>query len=117
MITIAVAAVTAGGKTTAVDELKKLLPLAESLHFDDYSFAGEVEDFHRWVMNGADYHVWKLDPLERDIRALREGGTCDFLILDYPFACRHAQIAPYIDAAFFIDNPLDVALARRVPRA
>ena len=116
MITIAVAAVTAGGKTTVVRELLKLLPNAKSLHFDDYSFEGEVEDFGQWVRDGADYHVWKLDPLARDIRAIRESGACETLILDYPFAYRHRQIAPYIDAAFFIDTPLDVALARRVLR-
>ena len=116
MKVIAVAAVTAGGKTTAVNALQQLLPRAESLHFDDYSFAGEVEDFAQWVLDGADYHVWKLDPLERDIRQIRDSGACDFLILDYPFAYCHKQIAPCIDAAFFIDTPLDVALARRVLR-
>ena len=116
MRVVAVAAVTAGGKTTAVNELKKLLPRATSLHFDDYTFAGEVEDFAQWVRDGADYHVWKLEPLARDILALRASGACDYLLLDYPFAYRHRTIAPYIDAAFFIDTPLDVALARRVLR-
>ena len=116
MRVVAVAAVTAGGKTTVVRELLNRLPKAKSLHFDDYSFAGEVEDFRQWVMDGADYHVWKLDPLEQDIVRIRDSGVCDYLILDYPFAYRHRQIAPYIDVAFFIDTPLDVALARRVLR-
>ena len=52
---IAVSAVTAGGKTTVVNEIKKRLPRCASLHFDDYSFEGEVEDFHQWVLDGADY--------------------------------------------------------------
>lgn len=116
MITLAVAAVTAGGKTTAVRALLQLLPRAQALYFDDYSFEGEAADFAQWVRDGADYHVWKLDPLEADIRRVRDSGTCEYLILDYPFAYRHKQIAPYIDKAFFIDTPLDVALARRVLR-
>jgi len=43
---IAIAAVTAGGKTTIVNEIKKQLKNVESLHFDDYSFEGEVYDFY-----------------------------------------------------------------------
>ena len=116
MITLAVAAVTAGGKTTAVRALLQLLPRAQALYFDDYSFEGEVSDFAQWLQDGADYHVWRLDPLEKDILRIRAAGVCDYLVLDYPFAYRHKQIAPYIDVAFFIDTPLDVALARRVLR-
>lgn len=37
---ISVAAVTAGGKTTIVNELRKRLPNSQSLHFDDYTFEG-----------------------------------------------------------------------------
>lgn len=46
---IAVGAVTAGGKTTAVNAVRERLPRAASLHFDDYSFEGEVEDFSKWI--------------------------------------------------------------------
>ncbi len=113
---IAVAAVTAGGKTTIVNELKKRLRNAQSLHFDDYTFEGEVDDFHQWVLDGADYQVWNLSPLEADILKIKSAGMCDYLILDYPFAYRHDAIKPYIDTAFFIDTPLDVALARRILR-
>ena len=42
---IAIGAVTAGGKTTVVNAVKERLPRAASLHFDDYSFDGEVEVF------------------------------------------------------------------------
>ena len=38
MIIIAISPVTAGGKATTVHELKKILPNAQSLHFDDYTF-------------------------------------------------------------------------------
>lgn len=88
MITIAISAVTAGGKTTTVNMLAKVLPNARTLHFDDYNFEGEVNDFYRWVLDGA----------------------------DYPFAYCHKTIKDYIDKAFFINTPLDVALARRILR-
>lgn len=116
MQVIAIAAVTAGGKTTVVHELQRRLPKTAALHFDDYSFAGEVEDFHQWVLDGADYNVWDLSPLEKDILSLRDSGQYDHLLLDYPFAYCHDQIKPYIDFAVFIDTPLDIALARRVLR-
>ena len=114
---IAVAAVTAGGKTTVVNELKKRLQNSQSLHFDDYTFEGEVDNFYEWVNAGADYYsAWNLKPLEEDILKIKAAGTCDYLILDYPFAYCHDTINPYIDMAFFIDTPLDIALARRILR-
>ncbi len=113
---ISVAAITAGGKTTVVNELKKRLPNSRSLHFDDYTFEGEVDNFYQWVLDGANYHVWNLSPLEDDIIKIKSEGKCDYLILDYPFAYCHDTIKPYIDTAFFIDTPLDVALARRILR-
>lgn len=114
---IAVAAVTAGGKTTVVNELKKKLQNSRSLHFDDYTFEGEVDNFYEWTQSGADYYsVWNLKPLEEDILKIKASGTCDYLILDYPFAYCHDTIKPYIDTAFFIDTPLDIALARRILR-
>ena len=35
--------------------------------FDDYTFEGEVDNFYQWVLDGANYHVWNLKPLEEDI--------------------------------------------------
>ena len=85
MKVIAIAAVTAGGKTTTVNEIKKQLSNVQTLHFDDYVFEGEVDNFYQWV-------------------------------LDDPFAYYNEQIRKYIDVAFFIDTPLDIALARRILR-
>ena len=116
MKVIAVAAVTAGGKTTAVNEIKMRLANSQALHFDDYVFEGEVDNFYQWTLNGADYNVWNLEPLEKDILRIQNNGTCDYLFLDYPFAYRNEQIRKYIDVAVFIDTPLDVALARRILR-
>lgn len=116
MYVVAVAAVTAGGKTTVVNELKHRFPNTQTLHFDAYSFEGAVDDYDQWVLNGADYCVWNLESLERDILKIEHSGECDLLVLDYPFAYCHPLIKPYIDLCVFIDTPLDVALARRVLR-
>ena len=116
MKVIAIAAVTAGGKTTVVNELVEKLPRAKSLHFDDYSFEGEVEDFGAWVKDGADYNVWDLSPLKKDILAIMESSECDYLVLDYPFAYCNSELSEYIDCAIFIDTPLDIAMARRILR-
>lgn len=113
---IAVSAVTAGGKTTAVNAVKEKLPRCTSLHFDDYSFEGEVEDFYQWVLDGADYNVWDLSPLKADIEKIIRSGEYDYLLLDYPFAYRNDLIRDYIDCAVFIDTPLDIAMARRILR-
>lgn len=116
MKVIAIAAVTGGGKTTIVNAIKSELKNVKSLHFDDYSFDGEVEDFHEWVMQGADYNVWDLTPLIDDINDIKRKGNCDYLLLDYPFAYCHDEVKKYIDCAVFIDTPLDIAMARRVLR-
>jgi uridine kinase len=116
MKTIAIAAVTAGGKTTTVNRLIDRLKNVQALHFDDYSFEGEVDDFNKWVLDGADYNVWNLKPLEEDIVKIKNSGKCDYLILDYPFAYGHQMIKKYIDIAIFIDTPLDIALARHILR-
>lgn len=113
---IAIAAVTAGGKTTVVSEIKKQLKSVQSLHFDDYTFEGEVDDFYAWVTQGANYNVWDLSPLIKDICEIKRNENCEYLLLDYPFAYCHTELSKYIDCAIFIDTPLDIALARRVLR-
>lgn len=113
---IAIGAVTAGGKTTIVNAVKNKLPRTTSLHFDDYSFEGEVDDFYKWVLDGADYNVWNLSPLKEDIEKIISSGQFDYLLLDYPFAYKNKLIKEYIDCCIFIDTPLDIAMARRVLR-
>ena len=113
---IAIGAVTAGGKTTVVNAIKDQLSKIASLHFDDYSFEGEVEDFSKWVSEGADVHVWDLSPLKADIERIIRSGEYDYLLLDYPFAYQHQIIRDYLDCCIFIDTPLDIAMARRVLR-
>lgn len=113
---IVIGSVTADGKTTVVNAIKGRLPRTASLHFDDYSFEGEVEDFSKWVSEGADVHVWDLSPLKADIERIIRSGEYDYLLLDYPFAYHHQMIKDYLDCCIFIDTPLDIAMARRVLR-
>ncbi len=103
---IAIGAVTAGGKTTVVNALKDRLTRTAALHFDDYSFEGEVEDFYKWVSEGADCNVWDLSPLKADIEKIIQSGEYDYLLPDYPFAYLHTMIRDYLDCCIFIDTPL-----------
>ena len=113
---IAIGAVTAGGKTTLVNAIKDKLTRTASLHFDDYSFDGEVNDFYKWVSDGANYNVWDLSPLKADIEKIINSYRYDYLLLDYPFAYQNKMIKDYLDCCIFIDTPLDIALARKVLR-
>ena len=113
---IAIGAVTAGGKTTLVNAIKDKLTRTASHHFDDYSFDGEVNDFYKWVSDGANYNVWDLSPLKADIEKIINSDRYDYLLLDYPFAYQNKMIKDYLDCCIFIDTPLDIALARKVLR-
>lgn len=114
---IAIGAVTAGGKTTVVNTIKNRLPRTTSLHFDDYSFDGEVDDFTKWVSKCEEYYnVWDLSPLKADVEKIINSGEYDYLLLDYPFAYQNKMIKDYLDCCIFIDTPLDIAMARRVLR-
>lgn len=116
MKTVAIGGLTAGGKTTIVNILKDILPDAVSLHFDDYEFDGQVDDYYKWVKEGADYNVWDLKPMSDDIIKIKNCGKYKYLLLDYPFAYCNDMLKQYIDAAVFIDTPLDIALARGILR-
>lgn len=117
MKVIAIGAVTAGGKTTVVNAIKNRLPRTTSLHFDDYSFDGEVDDFTKWVSKREEYYnVWDLSPLKADVERITNSGEYDYLLLDYPFAYKNKMMKDYLDCCIFIDTPLDIAMARRVLR-
>ncbi|OIU68580.1 AAA family ATPase [Rossellomorea aquimaris] len=113
-LTIAIAAISGGGKTTITKQLNRTLPNSKSLLFDDYDFKGP-DDFIKWIENGGHPDEWDLSPLIRDIKAIRMEAL-DYLILDFPFAHLHSQANEFIDYAIFIDTPLDMAMARRLIR-
>ena len=114
---IAIGAVTAGGKTTVVNAIKSRLPRPASLHFDDYSFDCEPDDFTQWVSKPEEfYNVWDLSPLKADADRIINIREYDYLLLDYPFAYKNKMMKDYLDCCIFIDTPLDIAMARRVLR-
>lgn len=115
-IVIAVAAVSGGGKTTVINELKRKLPLSKAIYFDDYDFEECPEDFFQWVQSGADYNAWNIEILADNIKRLLDEYNLKYVLLDYPFAYKNDKVTPYIDFAIFIDTPLDIAMARRILR-
>lgn len=115
-IVIAIAAVSGGGKTTVINELKIRLPLSKAIYFDDYDFEECPGDFWQWVQSGADYNAWNIEILANDIESLLAQTNFNYILLDYPFAYKNDKVTPYIDYAIFIDTPLDIAMARRILR-
>lgn len=111
---ISITGVSGGGKTTVAKYLNKKLDNSKILYFDDYDFDGP-DDIIEWVDNGANYDEWTLTPLIRDVENLF-AEPLDYIILDFPFAYKHAKMSHLIDLTIYIDTPLDIAMARRVIR-
>lgn len=111
---IAIASVSGGGKTSAVQQLAQHLPNAAAFFFDDYDFEGP-DDPVLWLEQGADCNEWNLTPLLKDLEDVSV-GSLDYIILDFPFAYGHEEARKYIDWTVYIDTPLDLALARRLIR-
>ena len=113
---VSVSAVSGGGKTTIVDLLKQNLSPCSVLYFDDYDFSGTPDNLVEWAAQGADFNLWDLEPLKRDILTIRKQSRMQYLLLDYPFGYENSLIRPWIDFAVFLDTPLDIALCRRIQR-
>ncbi|RDW20258.1 hypothetical protein CWR48_06045 [Oceanobacillus arenosus] len=113
-IVISIAGVSGGGKTTIAKSLNEKLHNSKILYFDDYDFEGP-DDIIEWVDNGANYDQWNLEPLITDLEVLL-AEPLDHIVLDLPFAYKHAKISKLIDFAVYIDTPLDIAMARRIIR-
>jgi len=113
-ITIAIASVSGGGKTTLTTHLATHINNAKALFFDDYDLVGP-DDILEWVDRGANSHEWNLEPFVADFMELLK-QPLEYIFLDYPFAYRHTRMKEFIDLAVFIETPLDLALARRLSR-
>lgn len=111
---IAIASVSGGGKSTIVEKLNKELPNSKALYFDNYDLEGP-EDIIDWLNRGNDYNEWNLTPFVSDFKKLIS-QSLDYIVLDFPFSYKHAQMYSFISFSVFVDTPLDIALARRVIR-
>ncbi|MDQ0185280.1 hypothetical protein ACFOST_16480 [Cytobacillus kochii] len=110
---IAIAAVSGGGKTEITKALGNQLPHAVALHFDEFELAGP-SSIIQWIENGANPQAWDITPIVKELQRFKQNYA--YIILDFPFSYLHQAIASEIDLSFFIDTPLDIALARRILR-
>lgn len=115
-VIFSVAAISGGGKTTLTEYLCSELTNSKAVYFDDYEYDKQPLDIGRWVDEGCDMNEWDLTKFENKIKSILDADTVDYIILDYPFSYQNKQIAQYIDLAFFIDTPPDIALSRRIIR-
>lgn len=111
---VVVGGVSGSGKTTVSKHLSSRLGGAKTLFFDDYDFDGP-SNIIDWVERGANYEEWDLSLLLKDLEAFHSDSV-KYIVLDFPFAYKHAQIKEFINFAVFIDTPLDIAYARRLIR-
>lgn len=86
------------------------------------------ENLQTWLMEGADYNVWKTPVLMNDLQLLKAGypitspvdgskiPPAKFILFDAPLGRTHFETGRFIDFMVFIDTPLDVAMARRLLR-
>ena len=115
IITIAVSAVSGGGKTCVTNELLNLLKPSVPIFFDSYKGDLLGIDYCEWSEAGADANLWNLNPMIHDI-ICRINENYKYILIDYPFGRAHKGISNLTDFAVFIDTPLDIAFARRIER-
>lgn len=113
-LVIAISGVSGAGKTTITKQLHKRLHHSQALFFDEYDFEGP-SDMIDWVDKGANYELWNLTPLIKDIERLKH-EPLDYIFIDFPFAYKHSKTSRFIDFAVFINTPLDIAMAYRMIR-
>lgn len=113
---VSISGISGSGKTTLASELKRQLPHATALYFDDYEYDKQPEIIGQWLEEGEDPSGWDLTKLEKEIENILQKGTVEYLILDYPFGKKDYPIKKYIDFAVWLNTPLDLALARRLLR-
>lgn len=114
---ISISAVSGGGKTAITNALTHSLNKAVAFYFDEYEYSKQPDDIGEWANGGSRPDAWDLSLIENDIYAAMQTDDCDYIVIDYPFGKNSEyNIGNIIDIAFFIDTPLDIALARRIVR-
>jgi uridine kinase len=114
---IAINSVSGGGKTALAKLLQKSLKKSVAFCFDDFDETNVYpENFYEWWRRGADLQEFDCIGMRKAFDDEIQRGSCDFIILDYPFGREHPRFEQLIDLSVFIDTPLDVAMARRIVR-
>lgn len=125
---IAIAAPVGGGKSTLCLALARALDNAPTLHFDDYqrATARPHTELEAWLDAGGDVSAFVEPALVRDLGLLKSGQPvarsaggstihpAPYIVLEMPLGRAHPETAALIDVLFWIDVPLDVALARNL---
>lgn len=114
---IVVSGVTAGGKTTLINELSKKLVNSSTISFDDYDIdmlpsAPPLEYFLEEPQKAI--NQYDISRLMDDL--LKVIDQREFILLDFPFGYEHKILFPYIDVAIYVKTPLDVVFARQIIR-
>ena len=112
---IAINSVSGGGKTALAKVLQKALPACVLFCFDDFDETNvHSEDIYRWWKRGADLREFDCPEMGKAVDDEIQRGASEFIVLDYPFGRDHPRFRLLIDLSFFVDTPLDVAMARRI---
>lgn len=111
---VVVSGVTAGGKTTLINELHKEFIDSKVISFDDYSIdalpsAPPIETPIQDAGNQYDLNL-----LMKDFLSAKD--KFPFIFVDFPFGYKHKALKPYITKAVYLKTPLDVAFARQLIR-
>ncbi|MHC5375144.1 nucleoside/nucleotide kinase family protein [Enterococcus sp. LJL120] len=114
---IVISGVTAGGKTTLIQQLTKTVPHSRAISFDDYNIDAlpSAPSFDQFLENSKKaVNQYDISELLTDLtEALVQ---YNFIFIDFPFGYEHDSLKPYIDVVIYLKTPLDVALARLVLR-
>ncbi|AST98366.1 hypothetical protein [Shouchella clausii] len=111
---IAISGVTAGGKTTLVNQLVKEFPSACAIYFDHYELEN-APDVKEILNKPADYfNAYRLVMMMNDLKEIQD--KYDYIFLDYPIGYENKQMGMFIDKVIYIKTPLDITFARYLLR-
>ena len=115
---VGVAGPAGGGKTTLVQRLVAALGDATAIYMDNYQrFTQEpTRRIAQWMERGADFDEFVIEALPEHLERLKDGREPGpkYLIFETHLGRAHRATGRFIDLLFWLDTPLDIALARNV---